>query len=289
MAMILIFHKCNFRGKRFLMGFLICGWIGLSVSFFTGPGGRVFELTMLASGRNQIVHARFSNEAHWLLNTGRNFPSDQGEWLIAPFLRNRGVQHLEGVLLTDLSKKNTGGLMSVLRDFPVRHLFYPAASLSGPDDLYKLFSKLGRRARTFQQGDEVLMGPEKIRMIAQSQKGAAFLIESGPWRILLISRWDPGLLKELLRRHEAAEEIHAVFLPASGQGIPEEFQDWLDRVRPLLAVLPDVQPEIAPYLASRSVPSLDLKHTGALNFRRNGPRLELVSFLKGPLGFYAYS
>ncbi|MDD5226114.1 MAG: ComEC/Rec2 family competence protein, partial [Candidatus Omnitrophica bacterium] len=288
-SMILFCYKKAFQGKRFLMvGFIGC-WIIFSVSFFTGSGGNRFELTLLASGRNQIVHARFSNEAHWLLNTGRNFPSDQGEWLIAPFLRNRGVQRLDGILLSDLSKTNTGGLASVLRDFPVRYLLYPAASLYGPDEFYKNLRKLGRKAKTFQQGDEVLMGEEKIRMIALLQKSSAFLMESGPWRILLISKWDPELFKELLRNYDDSVEIHAVFLPASGQGIPGEFQDWFDRVRPLLVVLPDLQQELESFFVSRHVQHLDLKHTGALSFRRNGSRLELVSFLKGPLDFYSYS
>ncbi len=288
MAMILFFHKRAFHGKRFRLAGFVCCWISFSVSFFIGSGGKGFELTMLASGRNQIVYAHFSNEARWLLNAGRNFPSDQGEWLIAPFLRNHGIQRLEGILLTDLSKKHTGGLVSVLRDFPVRYLLYPAASLYGPDEFYKNLLKLGRKAKTFQQGDEVLMGEEKMRIIAQSQKGTAFLIESGPWRILLISRWDPGLFRELLRGRENVAEIHAVFLPASGQEIPGEFQDWLDRARPSLVILPDLQQELVAYLAFRHVPYLDLKHTGALSFRRNGPRLELASFLRGPLGVYSY-
>ncbi len=288
MAMILVFHKKVFRGKRFLMAGFICCWIIFSVSFFSGSGGKGFELTLLASGRNQIVHARFSNGAEWLLNAGRNFPSDQGEWLIAPFLRNRGVQRLEGILLADLSKKHTGGLVSICRDFPVRYLLYPAASSYGSDEFYKSLRKLGRKAKTFQQGDKVSMGTEKIQLIAQSQKGTAFLVESGPWRILLISRWDPELFRELLRVNEDAAETHAVFLPESGQGIPGEFQDWFDRARPLLVVLTDLQRELVPYLASRGVPYLDLKHTGALGFRRNGPRLELTSFVKGPLGFFSY-
>ena len=288
MAMILFFHKRAFHGKLFLMMGLLGCWISLSTAFFFGSGGKRFEVTLLASGRNQIVHAHFSNEAHWLLNAGRNFPSDQGEWLIAPYLRNRGIQRLEGMLFTDLSKKHTGGLVAVLRDFPVRYLLYPVASLCGPDEFYKNIRKLGRRAKTFQQGDEVSMGEEKIRMIAQSKKGAAFLMESGPWRILLISRWEPELFKELLRCPGEMTEIHSVFLPESGQGIPGEFQDWLDRVRPLLVVLPDLQQELIPYLVSRHVSYLDLKHTGALSFRRNGSRLELTSFLKGLLGVYSY-
>lgn len=286
LAMILFFHKKVFGGKRFLMAGLIGCWIIFSVLFFIGSGGKRFELTLLASGRNQIVHARFASGAHWLLNAGRNFPSDQGEWLIAPFLRNRGIQQLEGILLTDLSKKHAGGLVSILRDFPVRHLLYPAASLYGPDEFYINLRKLARKAKTFQRGDAVWMGTEKIRMIAQSQKGAAFLIESGPWRILFISRWDVEIFTQLLLNGEP--EIHAVFLPVAGPGIPGEFQDWLDRARPLLVIFPDLPQELAIYLASRRVPYLDLKDTGALSFRRSGPRLELTSFLKGSLGVYSY-
>jgi hypothetical protein len=135
----------------------------------------------------------------------------------------------------------------------------------------------------------VLMGTEKIRMIAQSQKGAAFLIKSGPWRILLISRWESGLFRELLRRHEDADEIHAVFLPVLGPEIPVEVQDWLERVRPLLLVFPDRQQELFSHFASRRVPCLALRETGALCFRRSGSRLELASFLRGPLGGYSYS
>ena len=77
-------------------------------------------------------------------------------------------------------------------------------------------------------------------------------------------------------------------MPGSGRGIPAAFDEWLERARPLLAVLPDASPELLAHLASRSIPHLELKDAGALSFRRNGPRLELLSFLKGLLSFYAY-
>jgi competence protein ComEC len=288
MAMILFFHKRTFFGKRFLMTCLICCWISFSVLFFIVSDGKEFELTMLASGRNQIMCARFLNGARWLFNAGRSFPSDQGEWLITPFLRNQGIQCLEGILFSDLSKKHTGGFLSVLRDFPVRYLLCPAASLYGPDEFHKNLRKLGRKAWKFQQGDEVLMGTEKIRIMGESQKGAALLIHSGPWHILLVSQWEPGLFRELLREHEVDEEVHAVFLPALANGIPVEVQDWIERVRPLLVVFPDLQQELMTYFASRHIPCLVLRDTGALCFRRNGLRLEVASFLKGPLGVYSY-
>jgi hypothetical protein len=286
--MILFFNKKIFYGARFLLVGSICGWIILSTSFFTGSGKKGFELTLLASGRNQIAYARFQNGAHWLLNAGRNFPSDQGEWLIDPFLKSRGVQRLEGILLTDLSKKHMGGLMSVLRNFSVRYLLLPAGSSFESEGFYKDGFKTGRKAKIFQRGDEVLMGAEKIRVMARSDKGAAFLITSDPWRVLVISRWDPELFRELLWGYENPDEIHAVFLPASGHGIPEEFSEWVDRARPLLVVSLDLQSALAEFLAYRQIAYLDLKHTGALDFKRSGARLEVASFLKGRLGVYTY-
>jgi len=289
MAMILLLHKKIPHQRRFLMTGAVCVWIFFLFLFFAGSGKKDFELNMLSSGRNQIVHARFANGAHWLLNTGRNFPSDQGEWLVAPFLKSRGIQYLEGILLTDLSKRHAGGLLSVLRDFPVRHLLYPGAFPCVANGFSRILVKLGRKAKTFYRGDAVLMGAEKVRVTVQSKKGAVLLLESGPWRFLLVSRWDPGLFAGLLQGDESSGEIHAVFLPESGPEISREFLDWLDRAKPLLVVLPGLQEEIATYLTARHVPYLDLTRTGALNFRRNGLRLELTSFLKGRLGVYAYS
>jgi len=288
LGMILYFYKKNFRQKRFFMLISICAWIGLTASFFTGSGEKGFELTFLAGGRNQLVHTHFTNGAQWIINAGRNFPSDQGEWLIAPFLRNRGAQRLEGILLTDFSKKHAGGLVSVLRDFPVRYLLYPGSFLCVLDGFSKTLRALGRRAKAIRQGDEVLMEKEKMRVIAQTQKGTVLLVASGPWRIFIISRWEAELFDGLWA-HVNSDEVHAIFLPPPAQDIPSGFYNWISLRRPLLAVFPDADPDFVTHLAAYGVPCLNLKRTGALKFKRNGPRLELTSFLNGPLGFYSYS
>ncbi len=287
LALILIFHKRIFRGKRFVIAGLGIFWMGLSVSFLTGGFEKSFEITLFASGRNQLAHVRFGSGAHWIVNAGRSFPSDQGEWLIAPYLRSRGVQWLEGILLTDLSGRHRGGLASVVRDFPSRRLFYPDSPEASSVEFDKLLRKFGSRVQRIRQGDSLSMGNEKARVIARSEKGTALMMEAGPWRILLVSRWDAELFDALLKG-DFPEEVHAVYLPPSGPGIPDKFREWIDRVRPQLAVLPDLQPDVAAQLAVRGVACLDLKNTGALRFQRKGSRLEIASFLKGSLGFYSY-
>lgn len=287
LAAILWLRKTSFRGKRFVMTGLFSLWLGLAISFWAGASRGNFEITLLASGRNQLAHARFANGSHWLMNAGRIFPSDQGEWLIAPYLRSRGVQRLEGILLTDLSGKHTGGLPSVLRDFPVRYLLYPSVTTATSGEFYKLLRTLGRKAKNFLKDDAVLMPSEKIRIAAKSKNAAALLIASGPWKILFVPRWDGEIFEELLRSKKV-EEIHAVYLPLPQQQIPDLFYEWLDRAGPHLVILPDFRPDLAMQLASRHIAFLDLKSTGALRFIQKGPRLEISSFLKGFLGFYAY-
>ncbi|MFH0985176.1 MAG: ComEC/Rec2 family competence protein [Candidatus Omnitrophota bacterium] len=288
-AMILFLYKRAFYGKRYLMACFVGCWIFCLGSFFIQSGKKEFELTLLASGRNQIVHSNFSNGTHWLLNTGRGFPSDQGEWLVAPFLRRQGIQRLEGILFSDLSKRNTGGIASLLRDFPVHYLLYPAAFPYGSEEFRRAIRSRGRQTRTFQRGDAIVMGKERIRVLAASQRGTVLRVESGSWRILFISHWDPELFSELLRHPADLEEVHAVYLPVLKRTIPVEFQEWLELARPSLVVLPDINPEFMAYLEAQRIPALDLKSVGALSFRSRGSRLELSSFLKGPMGFFAYS
>ncbi len=283
LGMILFLYKRTFSAKSFCFAGLLCFWFFISSAFFWKTAPEPFEITLLASGKNQLAHARFSNGDEWLFNVGRSFPSDQGEWLIGPYLRSRGTQRLEGIIVTDFSRKHTGGLISTLRGFPAGHVLYPGGGSYGSKGFYQDLGRSGQKARSLWRGDEIRMGPEKIQVLGQSPKGIGVLVSSGPWRILFISRWDEELFKD-----HGGGEVHAIFLPTSTQGIPEAFGEWLERVRPLLVVIPDGSPELTDSLKLHRIPFLDLKHVGALSFKANGLRLELKSFLKGPLGFYSF-
>ena len=287
LAGLLVFRRGSARWNRFGMaGSAVCGFF-LAVSFFWNTDPGIFQLTVLSSGRNQIAYVRFSNRAHWLINTGRSFPSDQGEWLVAPFLRWAGIRRLEGILMTDLSKKHTGGLPAVLRSFPVRFLLSPGSGGMLPDTFSKLSRSLRRKIKDVHEGDRILMGREAMSVIAASRSGMAVLVTSGPWKILVISKTDPELFEALLKGKDPGE-VHAVILLPGGKGGLSQFVEWMKTHRPLLLVLPDADPEIGAYGASAHVPCLDLKNTGALTFRRKAENLEIESFLRGKIGLYSY-
>ena len=67
--------------------------------------------------------------------------------------------------------------------------------------------------------------------------------------------------------------------------IPDLFYELIDLASPLLVVMPESKPDIASRPASRAIPCLDLKSTGAIQFSRMGTRLDISSFVRGPLGY----
>ena len=287
LAGLLFLRRGTSRRDRIGMaGFAVC-WFALTISFFwhTDPG--IFQLTVLSSGRNQIAHVRFSNQAHWLINAGRSFPSDQGEWLVAPFLRWQGIRKLEGILVTDLSKKHTGGLPAVLRNFPIRYFLYPGSGGTFRGDFLKGLRPFRRSAKNVRAGDKIVMGHEFAEVIAESRSGMAVRVSSGPWRVLTISKMDPVLFNFLLMRKDP-EDVHAVILLPGGKGVPPGFYEWMRSRRPLLLVLPDADRALEAYGASLGISCLDLKHTGALTFRKNGEQLDIDSFLRGKIGSLSY-
>lgn len=288
MACFLFLRPHAFRYKKWLI--LGCGilWSVTTLSFFWKTGPETFRLTLFASGRNPIAHVRFSHGEHWLINAGRSFPSDQGEWLIAPYLRHLGVHHLKGILLTDLAKKNTGGLHAVVRDFPIHGLFYPENAAFIPEEVFKVFRVLKDKARDVRAGEQLGEANEKIQVVAIDRCGMAVLITCARWKILLISRIDPAFL-DIWAKNMNISDIHAVILPFSRRNIPEKLLYWLDLARPLLVVLPDSFPALEGYLSSRQIPFVNLKKTGALTFKQRSAFLDLESFVMGKLGFYSYS
>ncbi len=263
-------------------------WVGISVSFFWHPEPQNFQLTVLSGGRNQVAHVRFSSGAQWLINAGRSFPSDQGEWLVAPYLRSQGVRNLEGVLLTDLAKKHTGGLASVLRNFPVRYVLYPGCSGAAPGAFVMLPRSIRRKIKTIQAGDRVLAQNEVLRVVAQGRSAAALLLNSGPWNVLLVPKAEPAIFRQLLDGKDL-EEVHAVVFLPGGHEVPSGFYDWLERQRPRLLILPAEDPVITVRAALLGIRCLDLKGSGALSFKRKNEGLEIGSFLRGRIGLFSYA
>jgi competence protein ComEC len=84
-----------------------------------------FEMTCFAAGSNEIMHLQFEDGSHWLINSGRSLPSDQAEWIIAPYLRSKGIKKLKGIIFTDYLKRHTAGFETLKRNFEFEYVIGP--------------------------------------------------------------------------------------------------------------------------------------------------------------------
>ena len=121
------------------------------------PSGAVLEINALDLRSGAALHLRCENQ-EWLVDAG---PARDYNRLLLPYLRSRGVNRLDGLILTHGDAAHLGGAGGVVLDFQPRQLFDTLA----PDrsllhrKLVELLTTKGRTTRRCQAGDEVRLSP----------------------------------------------------------------------------------------------------------------------------------
>ena len=87
------------------------------------PEAGALWVTALDVGQGSAVVLETRDQA-WLHDAGPRYSqdSDAGERVVLPFLRSRGIEVLDGVVVSHLDQDHSGGAASVLRGIPVRRL-----------------------------------------------------------------------------------------------------------------------------------------------------------------------
>ncbi len=226
-----------------------------SLAFFSkAPGGYVYvevpgfarapecEITALEVGDGAAIHLR-AGGADWLVDCGgvRDYDS-----ALLPYLRSRGVNGLDGMLLTHGDSAHVGGASATFADFHPRWMadtIYNDRSPSRREIHARLAeAKFGRRY--VQRGDEIALGesatmtvlfpPPGIARTQSDDKALVCRIEAAGQRVLLVSdagfpteRWlienEPDLRADVLIAGWHSRDL-------SGTA------DFFQRVKPLAVV-----------------------------------------------------
>ncbi len=128
------------KHRRYQKLALVCAglWVICFASFFIPETPKSFSLTVFSAGKNEMMHLDLGEGGHWLLNTGRSFPSNQAEWILTPYFRAKSAKHFKGLILTDMMKKHLGGLETLKRNFKWEYLMVPK------DASYEIFPEAYR-------------------------------------------------------------------------------------------------------------------------------------------------
>ena len=164
-----------------LAGVLLC--LPVVLHRVPGPGVGNFELAMLDVGQGLAVVVR--TEAHVLVyDAGPAFPTgrDAGDLAVLPYLRHRGVRHVDALVVSHGDLDHRGGVDSVLAAMPV------ARVLAGPSvgPLLRPRSPCWRGQRWTWDGVEFeLLHPAPSARASDNDSSCVLLIRSGAGSVLL--------------------------------------------------------------------------------------------------------
>jgi competence protein ComEC len=246
------------------------------------PSSALLELNVLDLRSGAAVHLRGAHR-EWLIDAG---PAREYDPVLLQYLRARGVNRLDGLVLTHGDAGHLGGAGGVLADFWPRQLIDTAAQ--DRSALHRKFIELlateKRARRLCQAGDEFKLSREITARVlfppavfegdrADDQALVLQLIVSGTSRALLMS--DSGVVTErvLLRNYpDLRADILIKGQHHSGDSGSPEF---LDRVQPQAIVatsrdFPEserLKPEWVEDVRSRGIKLFRQDETGAVQIR----------------------
>lgn len=244
------------------------------------------EVMVLDTGEGAAIHVRAGNE-DWLIDCGhqRDYPR-----ILLPYLRSRGIDYLDGLILTHGDAAHNGGAEPLLDDFAPPWIADSPFRDQSPARraLHAVLAQRGEGRRFFQRGDvyplsggavlRVLYPPPEVDRAKADDKALVCRIEAAGRRVLLMS--DAGFFtEEWLLAHEPdlrADVLVKGWRAKDYSGTPDFLTTVQPRVmitsQPEFGMTPDKFAEWATPVAAKGVALFPQQYCGAVKIEvgRNG-------------------
>jgi competence protein ComEC len=246
------------------------------------PSGAILEINALDLRAGAAIHLR-DTHSDWLIDSG---PARDYDRVLLPYLRTRGLNRLDGFVLTHGDSAHLGGAGNIVADFRPRQLIDTTA----PDrsSLHrKFFAFLATKQRTprfCQAGDEVKLSRNVSARIlfptanlqtarADDQALVLQLFVSGQPRVLLMSD-SGGTTEQFLLKNYPDLRCEILLKGQHHSGVSGTMA-FLERVRPqaILTTSRDfpeserLKPEWIDGVRERGIKLLRQDETGAMQIR----------------------
>jgi len=252
------------------------------------------EITVLDVADGGAIHLR-SRKVDWLIDTGS---ASRYERITLPYLRSRGVNQIDALMLTHGDAQHVGGAKEVLKDLaprlvldsplkdrsPTRRIFHTELAAN---QLGKSFIARGTELQCGEVTVRILYPEAGLSRTVSDDKALVIRVECNGFRVLLMSdsgfsteTWlienDPDLRADVLVKGHHSKDI---------SGTPE----FMRRVAPEAVVVSALKygetPESldlwAHEMGDRGIAVFRQDHCGAVSMKLRDRALELRGFLNG--------
>ncbi len=194
------------------------------------------EVVVLDVGQGLSVFIATPNH-YFLYDTGAYFSEtfDIGKSVIVPYLRYRGINHLDGMLLSHNDNDHIGGAQQVLQQIRTSHLWYssPLPELSSLATHHDLC-----RQGLQWEWDGVLfhiLHPSGYRWRQENNRSCVLLIETQDVRILLPGDIEAWGEYSLLAHHPHLQPVDILLAPHHGS-VTSSSPSLIQKLRPRYVV-----------------------------------------------------
>ena len=258
------------------------------------PSGARAEITVLDAGAGAAVHLRALHR-DWLLDAGSERDYNR---VGREYLRSRGIDRLDGLLLTHGDAGHIGGAAGVLRDFHPRELLDTAATDRSASHraLITLLNSQSINRRFCAAGDELRLSRDVAARVlfppkdyegntTDDQAIVTEIAVAGKPRMLLMS--DSGDVTEKLLLRSGIDLHSDIVIKGQHHSGTSCSPEFLDAVRPQVIIatsrdFPEserIKDDWAELLRSRGIALFRQDETGAVRVLLFRDHWEIKSFL----------
>ncbi|MBN1918710.1 MAG: DNA internalization-related competence protein ComEC/Rec2 [Verrucomicrobia bacterium] len=264
-------------------------------------GSGVTEIVVLDVGKGDSIFVRTREGRRILIDGGMVVGSDPGRWTIMPFLRSRGYNRLDAVVLTHWDSDHYGGLEHVVSQMPAgRFIIRGGPETPKAREVRRLMRLVEHHGipiehveaggRLTPPGDTpiVALWPDETTPGRASENNASLVLHVGEdVSVLLAADIEDETERQLLRAQP--EALQATILKVPHQGSKRSStEEFLDAVRPSLAIITADRyrmhlhpaPETVERYVRRGITVLRTDDHGAITLRLDGDRFWVWTMLK---------
>lgn len=265
--------------------------LGAVVIWSPAPRGpRGTEVVVLDVGKGEAIFVRTRQGRRILIDGGMVLGSDPGRWVIMPFLRSRGYNRLDAVVLTHYDADHYGGLAHVIKQIAVRRFIVRGGPESRKpnraDEVMRLVERRGIPVVRLEAGERltppgdtpiVALAPEASLADSTSENNASIVLKIGDGLgALLTSDIERETEWRLIEAQPGRLQTAVLKVPHQGSK-KSSTPEFLDAVRPALAIITADRFQIHPHPAPEVVERYELRGVQVLRTDHHGAIIVLLT------------